>query len=313
MIKQISIQNFQSHKQTELDLHKGVNVIIGSSDSGKSAIIRALNWLINNKPSGDSFRSNWGGDTSVDVTLENKDCISREKGKDNSYILSSSKGNSPQEYKAFGADVPEPIKNLLNFTEINFQYQLDSPFLLSRTAGEVAKYLNQIVNLESIDLALSKIEKRKRNINDQIKFTTQEIKKKEDSLKQYDHLNEMEELIESVEKKQKTFTDLKNQYTSLFNTIRQVKSIQQEIKEAKKNLPPEKEIEALISKAANLKELQDEYEDLQNNINRITILQKSIEKHKYNKKQLEATQHKLTPTTCPLCDQVIKNGRTGKN
>ena len=48
MIKSLHIQNFQSHKKTTLKFHKGINVVIGQSDSGKSAIIRALNWTINN-------------------------------------------------------------------------------------------------------------------------------------------------------------------------------------------------------------------------------------------------------------------------
>jgi len=49
MLKKISIQNFQSHKKTELDLVDGINVIYGLSQSGKSAILRALNWIIFNR------------------------------------------------------------------------------------------------------------------------------------------------------------------------------------------------------------------------------------------------------------------------
>jgi len=73
MIKQLTIKNFQSHKKTKLEFSDGVNIIIGQSDSGKTAIIRALNWVVNNKPSGDSFRSHWGGDTNVEITMEDCD------------------------------------------------------------------------------------------------------------------------------------------------------------------------------------------------------------------------------------------------
>lgn len=44
-IKSIIIKNFQSHANTELELCDGVNVILGNSDVGKTAILRALGWI----------------------------------------------------------------------------------------------------------------------------------------------------------------------------------------------------------------------------------------------------------------------------
>jgi exonuclease SbcC len=70
MIDSLSIQNFQSHEKTELEFDEGINIIIGQSDSGKSAILRALNWVVNNKPNGEAFKSNWGGDTKVKIIIE---------------------------------------------------------------------------------------------------------------------------------------------------------------------------------------------------------------------------------------------------
>ena len=80
MIKKLHIRNFQSHKDSRLIFSDGVNVIVGNSDSGKSAILRALNWVITNRPSGDSYISNWGGPTYVIVETEEGTVI-RERGK----------------------------------------------------------------------------------------------------------------------------------------------------------------------------------------------------------------------------------------
>ena len=41
----IEIVNFQSHANTKLNFDEGVNVIIGPSDSGKTAVIRAMKWI----------------------------------------------------------------------------------------------------------------------------------------------------------------------------------------------------------------------------------------------------------------------------
>ena len=89
MIQKLNIQNFQSHKDTKLEFHPGVNVIIGQSDSGKTAIIRALRWLIWNRPGGDDFRSDWGGGTVVKIKIDARE-IMRGKDKENVYSISSS-------------------------------------------------------------------------------------------------------------------------------------------------------------------------------------------------------------------------------
>ena len=45
----LTIENFQSIKEkTEIDFIEGVNLIIGPSNSGKSAVLRALRGLILN-------------------------------------------------------------------------------------------------------------------------------------------------------------------------------------------------------------------------------------------------------------------------
>ena len=84
--KRLKIQNFQSHKKTILRLHSGMNAIIGDSDVGKSSIIRAATLVLANKPSGDSFQSNFTDkDTVVEIKLNDDEgtTITRIKGKDN--------------------------------------------------------------------------------------------------------------------------------------------------------------------------------------------------------------------------------------
>jgi len=46
MLTKIRLQNYMSHAETELDLHPGVNVIIGPNNCGKSAILSALQTLL---------------------------------------------------------------------------------------------------------------------------------------------------------------------------------------------------------------------------------------------------------------------------
>ena len=41
-IKTIELINFMNHVNTKIDLADGINLVTGSSDNGKSAIMRAL-------------------------------------------------------------------------------------------------------------------------------------------------------------------------------------------------------------------------------------------------------------------------------
>jgi exonuclease SbcC len=161
MIHSILITNFQSHKETELIFSPGVNIILGQSDSGKTAIFRALCWPTWNRPVGDEFRSDWGGETKIELRLDESRII-RSKDKENIYQIDD---NEP--LKAFGKDVPVEISKILNIDETNIQQQLDSPFLLTESPGEVAKHFNHIAHLEQIDKSLSFLNAGIKRINRQ--------------------------------------------------------------------------------------------------------------------------------------------------
>ena len=163
MITSIKIDNFQSHKTTELSLSRGVNVIIGPSDAGKSAILRALIWNLFNRPLGDEFRSHWNKDTSVQIEFNDHN-ITRSKIKTtNHYIVDG------QSLKAFGQEVPVEVLDAHNLDRtLNIQTQIDPFFLLQSSPGEVAKYFNQIAGLESIDKLNKNLSSHHRRIRQDI-------------------------------------------------------------------------------------------------------------------------------------------------
>ena len=145
MITSLSIQNFQAHKKLEIDLDPGITTIVGSSDKGKSAIIRALRWVVTNTPAGEEIISYGEKKTRVDVWMD-KNFVSRIRGDGkNSY------GIGIKVFEAFGQSVPREISEAFNLSDINFQNQHDAPFWFSESSGEVSRRLNAIINLGSID------------------------------------------------------------------------------------------------------------------------------------------------------------------
>ncbi len=193
MIKSLIINNFQSHKFTKLNFDSGVNVIIGASDSGKSAILRALHWVIFNRPIGDSFKSHLSEEVSVDIVLQDK-IVSRKKTKnENLYLIDYI------HYRAFNKEVPEEINELLNIDNINIQRQQDAPFLLSLTPGEISKVLNQAVRLEVIDTTQKNISILLKQENQKLLNFQNIIQEKQEELKKYKWLLEAENNVVLLE------------------------------------------------------------------------------------------------------------------
>lgn len=238
MIKKLSIYNFQSHEESHLEFHDGVNIIVGSSDSGKSAVIRALRWLVYGKPRGEGFCSWWGGETRVEVETESHTII-RTKEKDrNEYQLISHDGKKLT-FNAFGNDVPEEVLKALNMDDINLQRQGDSPFLISNTPGEVAQHFNRMAQLERIDLGLKNISSSIRETSQKKKFTEQEYQRKKQELSEYKYLDKLEtevgELETLYEKKKSIYLEKE----SLVNIIYNLRNIEKKEERFSHILPAE--------------------------------------------------------------------------
>lgn len=241
MIESLQISNYQSHKKTELKFSPGVNLIIGQSDSGKTAIIRALRWAVWNRPLGDAFRSHWGGDTSV--VLKTDDCIvERFKGKEDYYKLSG----LDKPFKAFGTEPPEEIAQALNLSELNLQSQHDNAFLISNNPGEVARHFNKVANIDKIDSSLKAVESWVRKLRQDVQATEDEIIRHQEQLEKFEYLDKMEadiEVLESLEsKKEKTGADIQK-LTKLLNEITEVG---EKIQQAGGLIPAEKDVDDLL-------------------------------------------------------------------
>lgn len=117
-IKKIVLENFQSHKYTEIELDQHLNVIVGPSDHGKTAIIRGLKWALFNEPSGDFFIREGENECSVTVIFNDGSKIKRYRSKSkNAYYLYNNKGEETV-FEGFGTKVPEEIIDVSSMRKI---------------------------------------------------------------------------------------------------------------------------------------------------------------------------------------------------
>ena len=92
MIKKLFIKNFQKHKRLEITLSPQVTTIIGRTDSGKSAIVRALGMLLFNEARGKSFVTHGEANASVGIQLEDGTKLTIQNQHDPIFWLSDSAG-----------------------------------------------------------------------------------------------------------------------------------------------------------------------------------------------------------------------------
>jgi len=261
MIKSVSIQNFQSHAKTELDFHEGVNVIVGTTDGGKTAIIRALRWLIWNRPSGDALRSRWGGATNVQLETE-EGVITRSKDKIDKYTLRL-KGQEDIEFKAIGTSVPTEIQRVLNISEINLQNQHDSTFLLSDTPGAVATHFNKVARLDRIDTATSAINGWIRGLKSDVSHLETDIATEKAKLPQFENLEKFEIEIEALEQMEGKAVTMRSRYSTLEKDIVRITNLEKEIETLTPLLGLEKLVTSVLDDITKRDQLQTQVDELQ--------------------------------------------------
>lgn len=204
MIKELTLENFKTHKDTRLVFSPHINVIVGKSDHGKSNIIRALNWVVTNRPLGENV-IRWGQEeTLVQLIIEDNKKqigITRSKKKNhNKYIISTSDSEEDISFTSFGSNPPQPVLDVLNLSDINIQKQSKQYFLIFDSPGQVATYIRSITKLDKVDnvvkLLASKIRIEKGDITN-CQNNLEVIKQELDELAKID-LNGLEDKIDKT-------------------------------------------------------------------------------------------------------------------
>lgn len=196
MLERLQLTNFQKHRRFRLILDPSLTVIVGPSDRGKSAIIRAIRWLALNRPLGDEF-INWdeeGLRCEVRAWVDGH-VVARAKDKnENTYELDG------KVFKSFGADVPAEIKALLNVCEINFSDQLDDPYWFKEPPAQVSRNLNSIVNLEVIDETLGTLISHRKKAIATLEVTETRLVQAKERVKALAYISKMDTALRAVEK-----------------------------------------------------------------------------------------------------------------
>ena len=268
-IEYIEIENFQSHSHTKLEFDEGVNVIIGPSDSGKTAVIRAMKWIFFNEPSGTDIIKK--GETAAKVTLKLNTGFKIIRGRDKSknYYELVTEDGEVQRFEGFGLNVPQEVIDITGMNKIdlgnikmslNISEQLESPFLITDSPSIKANALGKLAGVDIIDKALGNLSKDIYEINNDRKSIENEIKNQESFLESFRYLDEEKTKIERLENIFQQVDEYKSKLSILTNLEKKYINNLEKTNETKEYLKKFKNLdelsilyEKLISKENNLK------------------------------------------------------------
>ena len=253
-MKSLEIKNFQSHKETLIEFHPGVTYLIGDNDAGKSAIMRSLLWMVENSPSGFSFKSHFAGkkeNTSVMLEFDDQ-TVTRERGSSiNQYRVGS------EEYKALASKVPEDIAELINLDSINLQSQYAPYFLLCETPGKVAERFNEVFNLQKIDSSLGNIKKVINKANADSTRASEQSKKLTKNIENLSWIDDFRIKLVVLENKEINKNEKIEIIEKADNVLLKIKVVEEELVDTKKVLAIEEPYLELVQKDKELNILKD--------------------------------------------------------
>ncbi len=209
IIRSMDLKNFQSHESTHLDFSRGFNVIVGNSDSGKTAILRALRWVFYNEPRGDFFIQHGKSDVEVRVTWDDGTTIRRYRSKrKNGYEIIYPNGDS-QVFEGFNNTVPEEVVRYLRMWKVSFgpttsqmlniADQLEGPFLLSDTPRHRAAAIASLTHADELDEAATMVKRDVDRLQRELKHSHEECSRIEESIQALDYVDDALLSIQQVE------------------------------------------------------------------------------------------------------------------
>ena len=270
-LTKILLENFQAHQHTELELD-AITLITGSSDSGKSSLVRALRWVFFNRAPKGNFMLDRKGTTRVTLTYDTGDVLIRERGpKVNQYQFNG------DVFKAIKADVPAEVSKFHGVTLDNCQWQHPHYFLLDETGGNVAKRLNEVADLSIMDESLKTVNALVRDADGNVNVIKMSITGINDQLDGLQWVAEAKKLVDQGVGLQEAYDRLSSTKESLIGVIGTITDISSELDQFP-DMSGLTYIEDILAQQQRRDDLFAQGTALMNAVDRVDVLQQVIEK-----------------------------------
>lgn len=309
MIKSVRIQSFEAHDDTTIEFGEGMNSIVGLSNSGKSAIIRALMVVVDNEWSKDMVRT---GSEFCRVRVETeRGWVEAERGEKVNRWRCQENGGEIQCYQKVGTSVPELATKILGMgrrergggvAELpNFQTQLEKHYMLSEI-GDKKATSNMIAVMMDNAIGLGGMEDLIKDFSSDLVKDKKWLTEKQSEIVDLKSEIEDELIFSAYEKKIMRIGDLKDS----------IEKMDEGIDEADKHMQKYNDADARHSRlAAKLSSIPDsgEMESLADGITKIDGAIKLMESAQSKKQWLDSKQDALT-VDVPAMETLVERHKT---
>jgi energy-coupling factor transporter ATP-binding protein EcfA2 len=214
-IKSITLKNFQSYKNQTIDFKPGLNLLLGTSDSGKSAILRAMSFVLYNYPKKDSL-IHWG-ELETSVTLEFSDGVkvTRIKGEGRNAIVAFDADGNKIEKEKIDKEIPDDVKLLLGNPPqddfnglISYADQFSPMFLVDLSPTDLPRSLSGLTGIEVLEESAKQLMQNYKSIEKQNKSDEKEYASLVNEAQSYSYVDFYENKIKLLEEKKQLIVDL---------------------------------------------------------------------------------------------------------
>lgn len=301
MLKKLEINNIQCHKKTSIKFSKGVNYIIGKSDTGKtSAWQRVPRWLF----IGQMF-SDW-------IRHGKKDCGAKATFYDGTTIERSKKSGknevvlNGEPFNAIGrGKLPEEITRAINLNANNFNS--NGRLLLDMRPGDRAKHLNKLINIDKIDIASKNANREITKLSAELKAKQEKLKIKSSNLKELSWIDEVEGKLEEFSGIESKLSSIVNKREEINEILEDRRGIEKELKALDKDYPPIDKIDAIIDLYKELEKIENRVEEIDDILSERKAIAKEIKKLRAESDKIKTDILEQFPDVCPLCNQEIED------
>ena len=310
MIKQLHIENIGPYQDETFNFHPGINIVIGEGCNGKTyGIVRPLKLLRYFRPINFKFHSNFSKDnfSNVSVTTFDNHIISLYRHKDPSksiYSITYPNGKK-EEFRRFNKTVPDLIINTLNLNDLNFQFQLDSPYIISESPGKITKIINSITKINDVDEWVKKLNSIIRECDRDIKNKNEEFNDNKKELEKLSNIESIGKKIKKLKKMEKQITKLELEQDEIEELIDDIDNLENKRIKLNKNLKLEDKYKKLLKLELEIEKLDDTMEEINEYVeleNKLMLLKKELKiALKEYIKQLKKKE------MCPTCFNKIDN------
>lgn len=247
-VSKIILENFLSHKYTEITPSKGLNIFAGESRCGKTSVIRGLRWIVKNelnrkhllRRGAEYVRATVELSNGYKITRHSDDPDSDKTNKRNGYyIFDPNTGEEeyyntkilPQVQELLGFNLWKVDEDKNNHIDLNFSNQGEKWFLIGESDPLKAKIIGAIYGTNYADGVLRDVIKERKQVHKSINKTITELGELDVKIKELDYLDELEIQIKETEETILKIEELTKQKQAIERLILERTPIQSKINE----------------------------------------------------------------------------------